>query len=212
MKRRDFLKASTLALAVGAINPLTALSSVAGKLKNDSSFSLEVITSNPDRAVSLLQEFTKSGILNSRKIKYSEYPVSGKLMGDLVFVNDNNLVDYTNSSDELSVKLREIRNQLKLPSILENPVRLRLYKNGNDDVKNIFIVQKGNIIKKINLDIHDSYRFYGKSGKMVLNVSNRNAYVIESECKHQICKNTGSIKNSGDYITCIPNQIHIFAE
>jgi len=212
MKRRDFLKATSLAIALGAVNPLKVFSSVAGKMKSDSSFSLEVITSNPDYAASLLEDFAKSGNLGIGEMKYSEYPVVGDVMGDLVFVNDNKLIDYITASDEVSVKLREIRKQLRLPSVIENPVRIRLYKNANTDVNNLFVVQKGNIIKKINPEISDIYNFYGKSGKLVLNVSKGNAYVLESECRHQICKRTGSIKNSGDYITCIPNQLHIFAE
>ncbi len=124
-------------------------------MKSDSSFSLEVITSNPDYAASLLEDFAKSGNLGSGEMKYSEYPVVGDVMGDLVFVNDNKLIDYITASDEVSVKLREIRKQLRLPSVIENPVRIRLYKNANKDVNSLFVVQKGNIIKKIKPEISE---------------------------------------------------------
>ena len=212
MKRRDFLKASTIAIAASALTPFKSFGSVLRKMNDKKSFSLEVITSNPDYAVSLLQEFAKSGKLDNGEIKYSEYPVSGQVMGDLVFVDNNNLVNYPNLSDDLSLNLIEIRRKLELPKMIDKPVRIKLYRNNETNPNKIIVTYKGEIIQKFNPLIDDSYSLNGSKGKLILKVSKGNAYVTEVDCKHQICKNTGSIKNSSDYITCIPNELHIFAE
>jgi hypothetical protein len=213
MKRRDFIKTSAIAVAVSAITPIKVFSNISRKIGNTiKSFSLEVITSNPDYAVTLLQEFAKTGNLEKGEMNYSEYPVSGQMMGDLIYVDDNNLINYTKLCDDMSLKLIEIRKKLELPKIIEKPVRLKLYRNNGEKSKSILVTHKGEIIKNFNLLTDDSYTLNGSKGKLILKVTKGNAYVSESECKHQICKITGSIRNAGDYITCIPNELHFVAE
>jgi hypothetical protein len=213
MKRRSFLKLSGLVMAAGALTSFSKVNAFSKLVKGTTeNFSLEAIVKNPDYAAKLLEEFAKSGNLYNGLIKYSEYPIIGEVTGDLVFVSDNRLIDYTKSYDDISVQLREIRSKLSLPANLKNPVRIRLYKNNNDNISKLFVTQKGNIISNINPSIDDSYTYHGKSGKVVIKVNGGITSVTESECKHQICKKMNSIKNAGDYITCIPNELHIFAE
>lgn len=214
MDRRDFLKASSIFIAAGAILPGVAKSMISSvRLPGDAeNFSLEVITGNTDLAVKLLEDFIKAGNLGSGNFNYSEYPVSDYVMGDLVYVRDNNLIDYTKLTDDVSGELREIRKKLSLPSIVSNPVRLRLYRNTGKEVKRIMVAQKGKIISRIGSDESNLYTFQGNSGKLVLDVKNGTAKIKEVSCKHQICKQMNSIKKPGDYITCIPNELQIFAE
>jgi len=212
MDRRNFLKASGLFVAAGFVLPKAAKSMLSHKQPAGENFSLEVITGNSDLAVKLLEEFAKDGSLGNGSINYSEYPVSGSVMGDLIFVQGNNLVDYTRSFDDTGLKLREIRNKLSLPSLLSNPVRIRLYRNDSNDLKNIIVTQKGNIISKLNPDNSGLYTFSGKSGKMVIDVAGNSIKVKETQCRHKICQMMNSIRKPGDYITCIPNELHIFAE
>ena len=213
MDRRDFLKASGLFLAAGAVIPKAAKSMFSSKHFVDAdNFSLEVITGNSDLAVKLLEDFIKEGNLGTGGFNYSEYPVSDSVMGDLVFVRDNNLIDYTTLADDTSNELKEIRKKLSLPSMLSNPVRLRLYRNSGKEVKEIIVAQKGKIIKRIAPDNIMEYNFYGKSGRISLDVKNSTARVSETSCKHKICKQMSSIKKPGDYIICIPNELQIFAE
>jgi len=212
MDRRDFLKASGLFMAAGMVLPGIAKSMISGKTGMSENFSLEVITGNADLAVKLLEEFAKDGMLGTESIKYSEYPVSGNVMGDLIFVKGNNLVDYTRSFDDTGIKLREIRNKLSLPMVLNNPVRIRLYRNEGTEVKKIIVAQKGNIISKLNPGNSGLYTFEGKSGSLVIDVSDKSVKIKETQCKHKICQQMNSIRKPGDYITCIPNEMHIFAE
>lgn len=213
MKRRNFLKLSGLVLATGALTSFKSVNAFSKVFKNDfENFSLEAIVKDSDYAMRLLEEFARSGKLYNGLIKYSEYPVIGEVIGDLIFVKNNKLIDYTKSNDDTSTALQEIRNKLNLPSKLQNPVRIRLYRCEDSEAKKLYVVQRGNIISYINPAIDSTYTFRGKSGKLVLNVNDGKTNVIEAECKHQICKKMNSIKKAGEYITCIPNELHIFAE
>jgi hypothetical protein len=213
MDRRDFLKASTMFIAAGAILPKAAKSMFTSRFQGAADkFSLEVITGNVDLAVKLLEDFIKAGNLGSGGFNYSEYPMHDYVMGDLVYVKNNNLIDYTVSRDDTSEGLMEIRKKLSLPSMISNPVRLRLYRNSGKDVKEIIVAQKGKIIKRITPDMPAEYAFYGKTGKLSLDVKNSTARISEASCKHKICKQMSSIRKPGDYIICIPNEIQIFAE
>lgn len=213
MNRRNFLKLTGLVTAAGALTTFNSVSAFSKVLKNaGDNFSIEAIVKDSDYASSLLEEFVKSGNLFSGIIKYSEYPITGEVLGDLVFIKNNNLIDYTKSYDDISIQLQQIRRKLALPSKLDNPVRIRMYRNNGETAKKIFVAQKGEIISNINPDINGSYTYRGKSGKIILSVNNGITSVTGAECKHRICKKMNGIKKAGDYITCIPNELHIFAE
>lgn len=211
MDRRDFLKASSLFIAAGMVLPKAAKSMLARNSEQDN-FSLEVICNNSDLATRLLENLIKKGNFGIGNFNYSEYPVAGAVMGDLVFVRNNELINYTLQNDNISNELKEIRNKLSLPSILYNPVRMRLYKNSGESINKIIVTQKGKIISKLNASEQDNYTFYGKAGKFTLDVKNQTAKVKETSCRHKICQNMSAIKKQGDYIICIPNGLHIFAE
>jgi hypothetical protein len=212
MDRRDFLKGAGVFLAAGMIIPKVAKSMLSKNINGNDNFSLEVITGNEGLAVNLLEEFAKNGGFGLSSMNYSEYPVTGNVMGDLIFVKGNELDDYTYADDDVSRQLREIRNKLNLPMMLDNPVRIRLYRNSGSTVKKIMVAQKGKIISRIAPEDNGLYALRGKSGKLILDIKNGSASVKETECKHKICKQMSSIKKPGDYITCIPNELHIFAE
>ncbi|MDD5362033.1 MAG: NusG domain II-containing protein [Ignavibacteria bacterium] len=213
MDRRDFLKTSSMFIAAGMVLP-SAVKSMLSKpaAKSADSFSLEVITDNPDKASSLIQQFAKNGFQGYNDLKYSEFPVSGSVMGDLVYVQNGQLCDYTKSYDDESLLLKEIRSKLSLPSVLSNPVRIRLYRNNGSDLRKVFVARKGQIIQTLDPFTADSVTLHGKSGKLILNVNNGIINVSDSDCKHKICKQMSSIRKNGDYITCIPNELQIFAE
>jgi hypothetical protein len=213
MDRRNFLKASGLFMATGMLIPKLAKSMFTFPFSSEvDNFSLEVITGNSDYAVKLLEEFIKEGNFGKGSFNYSEYAVSNNIMGDLVFIKENELIDYTKSTDDISLRLKDIRKKLDLPSIVSNPVRIRLYRNTGSEVRNILVSQNGKIISRLDSSDTNLHTFYGKSGKLILDVNNGTAKVKDVECKHKICKQMNSIKKPGDYITCIPNGLQIFAE
>ncbi|MCX6166335.1 MAG: NusG domain II-containing protein [Ignavibacteriae bacterium] len=213
MDRRDFLKASSLFMAAGILIPKVAKSMLAFPFGSDvDNFSLEVITGNSDYAIKLLEEFIKEGNFGKGSFNYSEYAISNNIMGDLVFIKDNVLTDYTKETDDISLRLKEIRKKLDLPSIISNPVRIRLYRNTGSEVRKIMVAQNGKIISRLDPADSNIHTFYGKSGKLILDVNSGKARVKDVECKHKICKQMSSIKKPGDYITCIPNGLQIFAE
>jgi len=213
MERRSFLKASALIAALGAMTPLKSVNAFAGKIMDDGqAFSLEAIVSDADYAEKLIEQFAKENLSTFKTLKYSEIPIQGSTSGDLVFVKNNSLINFTNANDDASLELSEIRKKLLLPRVIENPVRIRLYTENNSIAKNFVVVQNGKIAAKINSESSSSYNFYGKTGKIVLNISEGKAQITESGCAHGVCMKRGSINKSGEYIACIPNQFQVFAE
>lgn len=213
MDRRNFIKASGLFVTAGILIPKIAKSMFTLPFRSEvDSFSLEVITGKPDYAAGLLEDFIKEGNFGKGNFKYSEFPVSNNIMGDLIYVRENELIDYTKETDDISLKLNEIRKKLDLPTIISSPVRIRLYRNTGSEVRNIIVAQNGKIISRLDSTNSNLHTFYGKSGKLILDVNNGTVRVKDAECKHKICKQMSSIKKPGDYITCIPNGLQIFTE
>lgn len=211
MNRRDFIKASSMIVAGGSLIP-ASLKSASGKSDFEENFSLEVITDKADKASLLLESFAKYGNLGNSGIKFAEYPVGGDVIGDLVLVKSGRLFDFINSTDEMSAGLKEIRSSLGLPSLISNPVRLRLFRNEGQNAGKIFIMRNGLIIKHLDPQSYGNFKIEGKSGMTIISVQKTGVSISDSECKYKICKQMKPIRRSGEYITCIPNELHIFAE
>ncbi len=213
MNRRNFLLASTMAVAAGTILP-SALKAI-GKNNlpvSEENFSLEVITGNPDKASAMLEAFAKQGNFGMGNLKYAEYSIAGNAVGDIVFVRNGRLIDFTKSSDSLYEGLKDIRKTLSLPSLIENPVRLRLFTKSESEAKKVFVMQKGEIVKQIDMSMYGNYSFMGKAGVTKVNVSESGVRITDSDCKYKICSKMKAITKAGDFLTCIPNELHIFAE
>lgn len=49
----------------------------------------------------------------------------------------------------------------------------------------------------------------GKIGKVLVEIDNGKARVIESNCKDKLCIKKGWISNIGEYSICLPNEVFI---
>lgn len=210
MDRRDFLKISGFA-AAGLI-AASSIRSFAKGTENDIQFSIEAFVSDADKAVSRIERFIKNNIRTSHTIRYSEYPYSAAVNGDIVFILNNRLVDVVNPKDALAYEISEIRRTLSLPEYIENPVRIRVYTENSAPLKKVFVARQGKVISELPLNSNEEYTYFGKSGKLVLKSNDNTFSVKSSECKHQICSRMGKVEKAGDYIACIPNEIQIFSE
>ena len=59
------------------------------------------------------------------------------------------------------------------------------------------------------LDASTSQSFSGPVGKTVVEIGNGQVFVSESDCKEQICVQSGSIHDYGQWIACLPNRVFI---
>jgi hypothetical protein len=73
-------------------------------------------------------------------------------------------------------------------------------------------MQKGQIIKQLDPRSYGNHSFTGKAGVTKVNVSESGVRITDSDCKHKICSKMKPITKAGDSLTCIPNELHIFAE
>ena len=217
MKRRDFLKISALSVSAAVITGSTfgSLKNLyAGTKKSNSSFTFEIITDDPQKALKISQEFFRKNSFDSSIIKYSEFQLEGEMPGDIVFVNNKELINYKRNTDKLCKDIRNIAGDLSLPKRVINPTRMRFQLSGNNSPAENFLVfhknklissyKSGNSISNVNLK--------GTKGNLLLNIDNGKARIISAECTHKTCVNTGSISLSGESIVCIPNEVMILCE
>ena len=194
MKRRDFLKYSSLVLpataAMGMINPFTRKVFAAGK-KNDS-FSLSVITDQPSRTIHTIEQAIKNTEYGKNTLQFTEYRLKGRHIGDIAYVKSQALIDYHKGIDELSLLLRFSSEQ----SMLE----------AND----INILRGNTLIKQLPLskDI-DHYQVEGLKGHVAIKIENKSVRITSATCKHKTCMNMEPISKPGENLICIPNQINI---
>lgn len=217
MDRRDFLKKSALGLSTVAATGISGinLTNLYAKAKTGyQSFSLEIITDQSALAIKLSQEFFRKNELDYAIIKFSEYPVEGEMFGDIVFINNGNLVNYKSGYGSVAKSIRHIADLLSLPKKISYPSRLRFHLSENNiPAEKFLIFHKNTLIKEIKADGKNmNLDLNGSKGNMLLNIENNKARVIRSSCTHKTCVNSGSINQTGESIVCIPNELVIFCE
>lgn len=72
------------------------------------------------------------------------------------------------------------------------------------------VYQEGRLRERIPLDHAQRMRIPARGGSLVVQVEKGSARVVESPCRHQICRCTPPVRVSGERIICAPN--HIFLE
>lgn len=202
MNRRKFLTSS--ALLLGSI-PVTSelLSSTKDSCK------LEIITDNPDEALKLADNFFKQQKYNGI-IKFKEYEFIGEAFGDIVLIEDGELIDFK-SRDQYS-DLIEISSHLRLPKKVINPVRLSFSTEAfSGKASKFLIIRNGLVIDEIKASENFIKRIGNDSSENICEFKNGYARMITSSCTHKNCIKSGAIKNHGEEIICIPNRLRIVA-
>jgi hypothetical protein len=219
MKRRDFLKYSSLvvpaAAAMGTIGTFTNKILAADKSHlfsgKNGVFSLSVITDQPSRSIHLIEQAIRNSGFGNNDLEFSEYRLEGRHIGDIAYVNSNKLIDYHKGTDEFSDLLKESANSLSLPKSLDNPVLLRFASQQALTLPGFVNIFRGDtIIKQMPLDKDiDHYRVEGLKGHVDLSIKNKSVKIISSTCRHKTCMTMAPISKPGDNLICIPNQINV---
>jgi hypothetical protein len=216
MNRRNFLKISSFAVGAAAITNLSAgtITKAFGKNVKPDRFSLELITSDEDKAIKLAENFIDGLNLNKKIVKFSDYQLNNTESADLVYIKNGKLVNYKASGNDTGKALREIADQLNLPRVITNPVRLKFYTQPEEsNARHFLVFHKDKLVRKIDAsESNFNLRIAGSKGDVVLNVNNRKARVTEASCRHKNCVNSGSISLADESIVCIPNEVLILAE
>lgn len=217
MNRRDFFKKSSMSISAAALAGITAGSFrdlYAKSERNSKNFSFEIITDKPDEAIKLSEEFFRKYSFNDPVINFSEYPATGNMSGDIVFIKDGKLINYKEGKDQLNKDIRQIAGALSLPQVLINPSRLRFYVSENTfPAEKILVFHKNVLVRSIIAkDKNSVLNIEGTKGNVLLNIENNKARVISSTCTHKTCINSGSIAFPGESIVCIPNELMILCE
>ncbi len=217
MKRREFLKKSTLVISSATFAAASGISINNLFAKNGNihrNFSFEIITDKPSEALRISQEFFRRNSFDEGIIKYSEYKLNGEMTGDIVFVNNGKLINYKTGNDDLTKDIRNIAQSLSLPDKLYDPVRLRFsLSESRSRAKKFLVFHKNILIKTLESGTGNSDLIInGSKGNLILRLKNTEAEVINSSCKHKTCVNSGSIGYAGESIVCIPNEILILCE
>ncbi len=213
MKRRDFLKYSSLILpattAMGMFNPFT--SNVLAAVKKSSPFSLSVITDQPSKTIHTIEQAIKDSKYGRNTLQFAEYKLKGRHLGDIAYIKSQTLIDYHKKTDEFSLLLDESANSLSLPRIMDNPIFLRFSSEQNLVAPSGVNIFRGDaLINHLPLEKDISnYRIEGLKGQVVIMIKNKSVNITSASCKHKTCMNMEPISKPGENLICIPNQINI---
>ena len=213
MKRRDFLKYSSLIVpataVMGVINPFN--NKVFASVKKTDPFSLSIITDQPSRTIHTIEQAIKNSVYGKNSLEFTEYQLKGRHIGDIAFVKSQSLIDYRKCTDEFSLLLDDSANSLSLPRALDDPMLLRFssqQKMFEPGSVNIFGGET--LVKQLSLDNDlEHYRIEGLKGHVDIRIKNRLVNITSATCKHKTCMNMEPISKPGENLVCIPNQINI---
>lgn len=211
MKRRTFLKSGSLLIPafIGGLSLKTTRQLFAMSSEN-STFSLSIITDQPSVTIHKIENLFRFSEFQTLNINFSEQKLIGEQVADIAFVRGNSLINYLNSDDGFSTHLKKIANSFSFPRKVTNPTLLE-FSAGTSGKPEYFNISIGNnLYKRIPVNTKNGiYEVAGKNGKIEFEISNETAKIHSSSCKHKTCLKMGEIKNPGESLVCIPNQISI---
>jgi hypothetical protein len=213
MKRRDFLKYSSLIVpataVMGVINPFN--NKVFASVKKTDPFSLSIITDQPSRTIHTIEQAIKNSVYGKNPLEFTEYKLKGRHIGDIAFVKSQSLIDYRKGMDEFSLLLDESASSLSLPRPLDDPILLRFSSQQKMfESSNVNIFRGDTLVKQLSLDNDlKHYRIEGLKGHVDISIKNKLVKITSATCKHKTCINMEPISKAGENLVCVPNQINI---
>jgi len=213
MNRRSFLQKSSLILPGLGVSTLLG---IPGKLRaaqvNQESFSLSVVTDQPDKAISMIQVLLNRKYPGYKNINYSEYVLHGTHVADIVYIQDGQLIDFYRNNSPVNSVLGSIASDLSLPRSCENPVLCHFSISDGMQKPRGFRVFKDDalILEKAFPGKTETIILDGKKGRLVLEAAaDHSVSFVETSCTHKTCMTMGKISQPGQNLVCVPNGISV---
>lgn len=215
MDRRDFLGSTTKMLAA-----LPLLNLAPGLLPNANArkseivsgrVSLSIITDNARHALGQAQMLVQNHFSGLGTVQYTEYPVSGAQLCEIVLVSNGSLLNYKTLNTPLGHDIRKMAARIDVEKTVQNPVCLQ-FTIGQTDAKpkKALIFRENKLIEQFPISTSNTnLEIQGMKGSMRLNITGQKLRVVESSCQHKTCMHMGAIQNSGQSLACVPNQISV---
>lgn len=77
----------------------------------------------------------------------------------------------------------------------------------SDSGQKVQIMCRGELIGLYPLDRDEDIEILRDGHRNLVSIRDRKVRMEESDCKNQICVNTGTISRTGELIVCLPNQV-----
>lgn len=215
MDRRDFLSSSTKMLAalplLNLAPGLLPLASARESEKASKKISLSIITDNTRYALSQAQMLVQNHFSGLGTVQYTEYPVSGAQLCEIVLVSNGSLLNYKTLNTPLGRDIRNIAARIDVEKTVQNPVCLQ-FTIGQTDAKpkKVLIFRENKLIEQLPISkSNTNLEILGMKGSMRLNITGQKLRVVESSCQHKTCMHMGAIQNRGQSLACVPNQVSV---
>jgi hypothetical protein len=212
MNRRSFLKSLSLAgLGLAAIPELQLLAEQGVEPED---FSLKIITDDSARALAMLEAPLARALAANKNLRYSEVPLVGPHLADVVLFKNRRKLDYRNSADELAQSVCEVAKRLGLPKQVENPVLMKFYTEDRRlTSKTINLFGSNVLITRLSLtENQGAPQIESVNERLTLVIRNKSAKTMSSTCRHKTCTRMGAISSPGQNSACSPGQIRIAME
>ncbi len=210
MNRRSFLQQSALlasGIVLGSWNSKGLLAANSASMQ----LSVDVLTTEPVRAVGLIEALIQNSNLSLKNLVYTDYQLLGDYVGDIVVTTNGQLLDYKKQNGDFAQNIAEISQSLGLPAQVQNPSRLRIATAvPGQKAEKIHIFHKNTLLAELDIrENNEVIDIPASHGNLQLSVQNGRAKLRTASCKHKTCVKMGSIARPGEQIVCIPNEIRI---
>jgi len=215
MDRRRFIKnCSLIAGGLAARAGLASTHRHSSALEAQRSLSLYAVTDKPERSLTELESILRNSEWGGQQLKFREFSLLGPHMSDFVLVQDQHLVDYRSSEDDLARNLQQLAKDLGFPRNVANPQCVEFSTRDSGTQAEHVRVYNDNVLLE-QLPIHEdleAFKVEGVKGGVTLAVRNRSVKIVAATCKHKTCAKMGTINAPGQSLVCIPSALRITIE
>jgi len=212
MKRREFLKKGSVLIPVvlGGLATSSPIKLFGKSSNNKTVFSLSIITDKPTLTINKIGNAFRFSEFRNLNINFSEHKLIGEQIADIALVKNSSLINFNKFNDKFSTNLKKIANSFTFPKKVTNPTLLVFSAgdNGNPQFFNISVANR--LVERMPINSKNGiYKIKGTKDFIELEINKKSARIHSSSCKHKTCLKMGEIKNTGESLVCIPNQVSI---
>lgn len=106
-------------------------------------------------------------------------------------------------------KVRKFDIILAVAVLAAGALFMFLFQFAKKDGSYVVVRQGKKLVGEYPLSVDGTYEITTFYGRNVLVIKDNEAYMAESDCPDHICERMGHIKNTGETIICLPNEVFI---
>ena len=165
-----------------------------------------ILTSRAREAEHLAEEMLREHF-GEVMLRLRQSELAGVFPGGVLLFEGNRRRNFHDGISLFHAALRQLENDLELPSLQHNPTLVRFVNQTPPFSRSVEVFHRDRLLLALPLSENGVFEFPGTRGPMSLVIKEGRFSVAASTCKYGTCVAHPDIQTPGQRLTCVPNEM-----